>query len=99
MFSWGAVGSRRRMHAHDLLQFLHQLGLVLQSSGGVGQQHVEPACPCRLDGVVDHGGRVSAGLLGDHRHLVAFTPDLQLLDGRRTIGVAGCEHDLAGRRP
>ena len=38
-------------------------------------------------------------MLGDHRHVVAFAPCLQLLDGRRAERVTGREHDRVALVP
>jgi hypothetical protein len=55
---------------------------------------VRAARPRRLHRVEDDGGGIGSRRLGDHGHLVAASPDLQLLDRRGPERVAGGEHHL-----
>ena len=48
-------------HAHDLLQLVHQLGLVLQPAGGVDQEHVDALAARLGERVEGEAGRVGAG--------------------------------------
>ncbi len=82
-------------HAHDLLEFVHQLGLVLQPAGGVDQQNVAAIRLRGRQGIERQSRRIRAMGARDHRRAGAFTPDLQLLDRSRTKGIAGGQHHLA----
>ena len=42
-------------HPHHLLELFHQVALVLQAAGGIGDQHIRPAGAGSLDGVADDG--------------------------------------------
>jgi hypothetical protein len=79
-------------HAADLAEFGHQALLGVQSSGGVGDEHVGTARLRRLQRVEGDRGRVGILSLGDHRHAVALAPDLQLCHRGRTERIAGGEH-------
>lgn len=80
--------------AADLGQLAHQVRLVVETSGRIGDDHVIAPGGGRLHGVEDDGGRVCtlAGL--DDRHTGAARPDLQLLAGGGAEGVACGQHDL-----
>ena len=79
--------------AHQLLQLGHQVGLVLQTPGGVDEQHIGAHRP-RLDQrVVGEARRVRTLRPGDDAAPGALAPDLQLLDRGGTERVAGGEHD------
>ena len=79
-------------HPHHLLELFHQVALVLQAAGGIGDQHVGAAGAGSLDGVIDDGGGVGTSVLGDHRNIVALTPHLQLLDRGGTEGIPRRQH-------
>ena len=64
----------------------------MKTPGGIGDQHIHPPRPRRLNPVEDDRGRVRRPLLGDDRHAVALTPGLQLLDGRRAECIARRQH-------
>ena len=83
------VGVELADHPANLLQLFHQVVFGVQTTGGVGDQHVDATGLGGLHGVEDHRSRVGAGVLGDHRDLVALAPDLQLLDGGGAEGVTG----------
>ena len=78
--------------AHDLFQFAHQLGAVLQTAGGVDQHHVDVLRLGGGDGVEGEAGRVGALLARHHRSAGALGPDLELLDGGGAERVAGHQH-------
>ena len=82
-------------HPDDLVQLVHQPGLVLQAAGGVDEQHVDRLCPCRGQRLISEARGIGALDAGDHRAFGARTPDLELLDRRGAEGVAGREHDAA----
>ena len=75
------------------MQLIHQVLFVLQPPGCVGNQDIHVSCPCRRQSVIHHGCAVSTGVLGNHRNLIALTPDLQLLHGGRPKGIPRCQHD------
>src|SRR5690606_27669688 len=60
----------------------------------VGDQHVDATRLGGLHRIEDHRGGIGAGVLGDHRDVVALAPYLQLLHGGGPESVAGGEHDL-----
>ena len=67
--------------AADLVEFVHQLPLVLQSPGGVDDQHVDAGGGRLLHGFIDDAGRIAAFLSGNDGHTQPFRPDLELADG------------------
>ncbi len=64
----------------------------MQPAGGIHQEHVAAPGLGRGIGIVGHGGGVGAGALGDHRHGIAFAPDLQLFHGRGAECVCRRQH-------
>src|SRR5262249_54959923 len=78
-------------HAHDLLEFVHQYRLVLQAAGGVDEQHVHVLAARLRERVESETGRVGAWRARDHRRAAAPAPDVELVDGGRTEGIAGSE--------
>ena len=82
------------MHAFHLLQLVHQVAGVCRRPAVSATSTSKPG-PGRLQSVDDDGGGIGAGRLCNHRHVVALAPDLQLLDGRGTKGIARREQDLA----
>ena len=80
-------------HAFDFFQFVHQVQLRGQTSGCVGNHHVQLFGLRRGDGVKYDRRRI-AGFLRDHGDVVALTPDGELLTRRCAEGVARCENDL-----
>lgn len=77
-----------------ILQLLHQVDFGVQSTGGVGEQHIVPPGPSRLKSVENHRRRIRPGLLGHHGDPVPFAPDLELFYGGRPEGVPRCQHDF-----
>lgn len=67
----------------------------MQTSGGVGNDHVVAAGVGALDGVEDDRRRVRAHAGLDQRHVGALGPELQLLTGGGAEGIARCQHDAA----
>ena len=67
----------------------------MQTSGGVGNDHVVAAGVGALDGVEDDRRRVRAHAGLDQRHAGALGPELQLLTGGGAEGIARCQHDAA----
>ncbi len=87
------LAAQRLLHsATDLAEFIHQIGLRVQSSGGVGDHHVGAACLRRLDRVKHHSPGVRAGLRLDKIHSDSVRPNLQLLYGCRAESVP-CSKD------
>ena len=80
-------------HPVNFLQFLHQIGLGVQSAGRIGNEYIDLSGFCRLQCVVNNGCRIGAGTLCDNRHIVAFTPRFQLLDRCCAEGIPGSQHD------
>src|SRR5947207_7824198 len=74
--------------ADDLLQFAHQIGLVVQPPGRVDQQDVAALVAGLDERVESEPRRVRALGPGNYRAAGAFPPDLQLLDGCGTERVA-----------
>src|SRR5580704_5435996 len=90
-------GMRRRRldllhHPHHLFQLAHQFGTVLQTAGGVDQQHVDVFLFCRLDRLENQTGGVGAGLARDEQSAAALGPDLELIDGRGAKRIARRQH-------
>ncbi len=79
-------------HPAHLGDFFHQVQLGGQAAGGVSQDDVDAARLGGGDGVEDDRRRVAA-VLGDDRHVVAFTPGLQLLPRCRPEGIAGSQQN------
>ena len=79
-------------HPDDLLQLFHQVRFILQTPGGIGNQHINMARLRRLNGVENHRSGIGAGVLGDHRDIVTLPPDLQLFYRRRTEGIPRRQH-------
>ena len=82
-------------HAHDLLQFGHQLGLVLQAAGGVDDQHVCRSASRRGEGLERKARGIRALLARDDGCAGAAAPDLELIDRGGAERVAGGEHHVA----
>ena len=79
-------------HADDFLQLFHQVRFVLQASGGIGNQDVDITRFSGLNGVEDNRGGIRTGMLGNHRNIVALTPDLKLFNRCRTESIARRQH-------
>ena len=77
----------------DFFQLFHQVAFVVQPPGSVGDQHINTSRSGSRYRIVNHRGAVRTGVLGDHRHTVAFTPDFKLFDSGGTEGVTGGQHD------
>ena len=67
----------------------------MQAPGGVGDHGVCSPSLGRLQGIVNHGARVSAGLLPNHRTSGPLAPDHELLGGGGPKGVSGAQQNLA----
>ena len=78
--------------ADNLLQFFHQVRFILQTTRSIGNQDVNVARLRRLDGIENNRCRIRAGMLGNHRNIVALTPHLKLLYRRRAEGIARGQH-------
>lgn len=79
-------------HAADLGQFVHQFALVLQPSGGVDDQHVDPRLGRLLHRVPHHARRIAAFRTGHDRHADAVGPGPQLPDRGGAERVARGQH-------
>ena len=81
----------------DLGQFVHQVDLVVQTSGGINEHHIRAVGFGRLERIKCHGSRVRTLLLFDNRYAYPFAPYTQLLNSRSTEGIGSTEiHFLAG---
>ena len=78
--------------ADNLLQLFHQVRFILQTTRGIGNQDVNIARLRRLDGVENDRCRIRAGVLGNHRNIVALPPNLELLNRRRAEGIPRRQH-------
>ena len=71
---------RRRIQladdADDFLQFLHQIGFVLQAPGRIDDQDVGSGGARLFDGIEGEAGGVRSGGAGDHRTARPVTPNL-----------------------
>ena len=79
-------------HTDDFLQFFHQVRLVLQAPCGIGNQHINVTCFCRLNRIENHRSGICAGVLCNDRNIVALAPHLKLLNRCRTEGIARRQH-------
>ena len=73
-------------------KLFHQIAFIVQAAGGVGENHIYIFCPCRLNCIKDNRGTIGAGMLGDHRDLIALTPDLKLFNRGGSKGITGRQH-------
>ena len=84
-------------HPVDLGELVHQIRAGVEATGGVGEDHVDPARLPGLDRVEEDGARVLAGLRLDDLAARALGPGRELLDRGGAVGVAGGEqHRQAG---
>src|ERR1700747_2950262 len=81
--------------ANNFLQFAHQFAAVLQTSGGIDEEHIEALLSGGGDRVEGETRRVGAGLARHEGGAAAIGPDLKLFDGGGAERVAGREHDAA----
>src|SRR5258707_11226589 len=81
--------------AHDLFQFVHQLGLVLQPAGGIDQQYVALLLSRGRQRREGKARRIRSLRARDDRGFGALAPDFQLLDRGRAKRIAGGQHYLA----
>ena len=81
----GALGSDP---AH-LAQLVHQVGLGVQTAGGVAEHEIDRAGSGPLDGVEDDGARIAALVAAHEFGTAALGPGAELLDGRGAERVAG----------
>src|SRR5690606_38058481 len=79
-------------HAHDLLQLRHEVGLVVEATGGIDEENVVALVPGLAVGVEEQAGGVRPGGARHNRATRALAPDLELLDGGSAESVAGGEH-------
>ena len=80
----------------DLFQFFHQVGVGLQSTGGVHDNRIGVSGHSSLHCIECHRGRVGTAFLPHAGDINTFSPGLQLLDRRRTKGITrGQNHLLA----
>ncbi len=89
----GSVRIQFLHHPNHFLQLFHQMALVLQSTCGIGNQHIDISGLGSLQGIKQHRGAIGTCMLGNHRNIVALAPNLQLLNRSRAEGITGCQHD------
>ncbi len=80
--------------AADLGKLCHQVCLVVQAACGIRNDQIIAACGGRLDRVKNDSGGVCALARLDKGHTRPVGPDLQLLAGGGTEGIACGQHDL-----
>jgi hypothetical protein len=80
-------------HTMDLLEFLHEVVLVMEASGGVADEKLGLQTLGLFIGIEANGGRVAVLRAFDEGDLEAFGPNLELLDGSGAEGVCGSEND------
>jgi hypothetical protein len=80
--------------ADDLLQFRHQIGLVVQPPGRVDQQDVAALGARLFESLESEPGRIGPGRPGDDTTAGPFPPDLQLLDPGGAERIASREHHI-----
>ena len=95
MRSAGNDALRRAAH---LFEFRHQVGLGVETPGGVDDHVIAVPRGSRLQRVVEHGCRIAAGFGSDDFRPRTLSPDFQLLDGGGAEGI-GCaqQHRLTLR--
>ena len=81
----------------DLAQLVHQLGVDLQSTGGVDDHDVAPEARRFLERAARDRDRV--GRLREHGHADALTEHAELLDRRRALEVGADEQRAAALAP
>src|SRR6185436_4096584 len=92
----GGAGHLAAQHALELGEFVHEVGLGVQTPGGVHEQYVHVTRGGRLHRVEDDRGGVGARDLVNDVHVDPAAPLLELLDGRGAEGVrGGHQHALA----
>lgn len=88
-----SVGHYLLHHTLDLRQLVHQIDLIVQTSGCIDDHDIDAVSHGRTDCVISHRSRIATHLLLDDRHSYSLGPDLQLLYGRSTEGIGSPEHD------
>ncbi len=88
----GRLGIEFRDYPADLLQLFHQVRLGVEAPGRIRNQHVGSAGGGGVQGVVNHGSGIGAGVLCHYRDLITLTPGLELLDGGGAKGITGGKH-------
>src|ERR1700733_15884596 len=76
----------------DLLQFLDEVDLGVQSPGGIGEHQVVISGISPLDGIEDNRARVAAFSAAHNRHPCTLGPKLELLGSSRPERVS-CSKD------
>src|SRR5579883_418405 len=79
-------------YAHDLFEFGHQLGSVLQPPGRVHDQNVGARLARALKRIISEACRIRAALACNDFAAEPLAPDLQLFDGSGAKSVAGDQH-------
>ena len=85
-------------HPVQFLQFLHQIALGVLAACRINEKVIGLARQRGGHRVVRDGGRVSAIIAGDDRHIQTLSPEFELLNRGGAEGVAGGEQrGLAAR--
>ena len=81
-------------NAVDLLQLVHQVGLIMQAACSINEQNISLTRNSSLHGIKDNCCRVCTLSMTDNVTVSAFAPNLQLLAGCGAEGVACCQNNL-----
>ena len=91
-------------NAVDLRQFVHQVGLVVQTACRIHDDDIAAACLGRRDGVEHNSRRVCALAVANDVRTGTFSPDFELVRRSRAEGIRRRQHhlfaliDIAGRQ-
>ena len=98
----GRFRDELRDHAADLGELLHEIRLRLEAAGGIDDADVGARLDRPRDRLVGDAGRIAPLRAADDLGAEPVGPHRELLDGRRSEGVAGPKHDalaFAGEDP
>ena len=77
------------------MQLFHQFAAILQTAGGIDQQHIDAAILRRTHGIEYKASGIGPGLTSDHFGTGALAPNLQLIDRGGAKRVSGRQHHAA----
>ena len=81
-------------HVFYLLQFIHQVHLVVQSSCRIYQHYISAIGLGTLQSIIGHRGGVSAHLLLDNTHAYPLSPNGNLLNSGSAESISGSQIDF-----
>ena len=87
-----STGQASIHHPMYLGQFLHEVVLGMETTGGVDEEIGGVAGERGRDGIVGDGGGIGLIGTGDDGNVEALPPEFELFDGGGAKGVAGGEH-------